>query len=123
MPKVRGKLTKERTLQKLVKEVDILQLLGGCRNIIQLEGTFETDEHVLLVTEFCGGGDLQKLSDVSHALGIWSPFLRCMGCAWCPIKSAMGRNVGVVGRQSNDIVSQATAFCVMHCCETSDDQW
>ncbi|KAI8467254.1 MAG: hypothetical protein J3K34DRAFT_523859 [Monoraphidium minutum] len=63
MPKQRGKLSKERTLQKLVKEVGILHQLQDCPNAVRLMGCFESDEEVQLVTELCTGGDLQKLSD------------------------------------------------------------
>lgn len=68
MPKVRGKLTKERTLEKLQKEVDIIELLQPCKNVVRLENCFETDNEVMVVTEFCAGGDLQKLSDTYGAL-------------------------------------------------------
>ena len=65
MPKQRGKLTKERTLQKLVKEVDIMTRMQDCANVVRLLGLYETGGEVMLVTELCVGGDLQKLSDVS----------------------------------------------------------
>ena len=64
MPKQRGKLTKDRTLQKLVKEVGILQRIQECPNVVRLLGCYEDTDHVMLVTELCEGGDLQKLSDV-----------------------------------------------------------
>eukprot|EP00878_Enallax_costatus_P020810 GHUV01022010.1.p1 GENE.GHUV01022010.1~~GHUV01022010.1.p1 ORF type:complete len:166 (+),score=48.08 GHUV01022010.1:557-1054(+) len=63
MPKQRGKLTKERTLQKLVKEVGILQTMQSCRNTVRLLGCFESSDEVMVVTQLCSGGDLQKLSD------------------------------------------------------------
>lgn len=59
MPKQRGKLSKERTLQKLVKEVGILHQLQGCPNAVRLFGCFESADEVQLVTELCAGGDLQ----------------------------------------------------------------
>eukprot|EP00882_Tetradesmus_deserticola_P004577 GHRQ01004826.1.p1 GENE.GHRQ01004826.1~~GHRQ01004826.1.p1 ORF type:complete len:317 (+),score=127.36 GHRQ01004826.1:409-1359(+) len=68
MPKQRGKLTKDRTLQKLAKEVGILQSMQQCRNVVRLQGCFETHEEVMLVTDMCKGGDLQKLSDDHGAL-------------------------------------------------------
>lgn len=68
MPKTRGKLSKERTLQKLLKETTILERLQHCANVVRLEGTFETEDEVYLVTEFCEGGDLQRLSDDVGAL-------------------------------------------------------
>lgn len=74
MPKQRGKLTKERTLQKLVKEVGILQTMQSCRNTVRLLGCFESNEEVMVVTQLCSGGDLQKLSDVS--------LTSCSRCWW-----------------------------------------
>ncbi|WIA11092.1 hypothetical protein OEZ85_011237 [Tetradesmus obliquus] len=68
MPKQRGKLTKERTLQKLAKEVGILQKMQPCRNVVRLRGCFESNEEVMVVTDMCKGGDLQKLSDDHGAL-------------------------------------------------------
>lgn len=65
MPKQRGKLTKERTLQKLVKEVSIMQRLQESPNVIRLVGCYETDVEAMIVCELCSGGDLQKLSEVS----------------------------------------------------------
>lgn len=63
MPKVRGKLTKDRTLQKLDKEVSIMRRLQDSPNVIRLDACFESETEVYLVTEFCEGGDLQRLSD------------------------------------------------------------
>lgn len=60
MPKVRGKLTKEKTLEKLAREVDILERLQEVPGVITLEDVFEDAQNVLLVTELCTGGDLQK---------------------------------------------------------------
>lgn len=68
MPKVRGKLTKEKTLEKLQREVDILESLQHCKNVIQLEDLFEEAETVAVVTELCSGGDLQQLSDAAGPL-------------------------------------------------------
>jgi serine/threonine protein kinase len=65
MPKQRGKLTRERTLQKLMKEVGILQKMQECRNTVRILGCFEGSDEVMVVTQYCSGGDLQKLSDVS----------------------------------------------------------
>jgi serine/threonine protein kinase len=65
MPKQRGKLSKARTLEKLIKEVGILQRVQDCPNVVRLLGTYEGKDEVMVVTELCEGGDLQKLSDVS----------------------------------------------------------
>jgi len=53
MPKQRGKLTRERTLQKLMKEVGILQKMQGCRNTVRLLGCFEGSDEVMVVTQYC----------------------------------------------------------------------
>jgi serine/threonine protein kinase len=64
MPKERGKLSRERTLQKLVTEVAILSALQECPTVAKLVGYFEEEEQVHVVTEFCSGGDLQKVYEV-----------------------------------------------------------
>lgn len=63
LPKVRGKLSREKTLEKLAREVDILERLQGCGGVVHLEDVFEDMEHVSIVTEFCAGGDLQNYSE------------------------------------------------------------
>lgn len=68
LPKVRGKLSKERTLDKIEKEVDIMDSLGGHPGVVKLLSTFEADNEVMLVSELCNGGDLQRLLDVSARL-------------------------------------------------------
>jgi hypothetical protein len=64
LPKIRGKLTKERTLAKIHKEASILSRLQDCSNVVQLLGLYEHEHEVLVVTELCKGGDLQKLFEV-----------------------------------------------------------
>ncbi len=66
LPKIRGKLTKERTLAKIHKEVSILSRLQECPNVIQLLGLYEHESEVLVVTEVCKGGDLQRLFEVGR---------------------------------------------------------
>lgn len=68
MPKQRGKLTRERTMQKLAKELGILSRMQACRNTVRLLGAFEAQDEVMVVTNLCNGGDLQKLSDDHGAL-------------------------------------------------------
>jgi len=65
MPKVRGKLTREKTLEKITRETDFLERLQKCRGVVQLENCFEDDNSVHLVTELCSGGDLQKLVEAT----------------------------------------------------------
>lgn len=60
LPKQRNKLTKERTLEKVVRETDILERLQSCRSVVQLEDCFEDESSVSLIMELCSGGDLQK---------------------------------------------------------------
>lgn len=47
-------------------QVGILQKMQPCRNVVRLRGCFESNEEVMVVTDMCKGGDLQKLSDVSR---------------------------------------------------------
>ncbi|KAI8463640.1 MAG: kinase-like domain-containing protein [Monoraphidium minutum] len=63
MPKQRGKLTRERTLEKLLLEVESLQQLQDSPRAVRLLGVFEDDEEVQMVTELCSGGDLEQLSE------------------------------------------------------------
>lgn len=46
-------------------QVGILQKMQPCRNTVRLLGCYETNDEVMVVTQLCSGGDLQKLSDVS----------------------------------------------------------
>jgi len=41
-----------------LEEVDVLSLLSGCDNVIQLLDVYETNTEVQLVLEYCEGGDL-----------------------------------------------------------------
>eukprot|EP00798_Chlamydomonas_sp_ICE-L_P014595 gene14595-20645_t len=68
MPKLRNKVSKDRTLQKIVRETNILQRLQPCQGVVRLEGCFEDDASVALVMEYCGGGDLQEYVEVNGAL-------------------------------------------------------
>lgn len=60
LPKVRGKLTREKTLEKINRETDMLTRLQGCKGVVRLLECFEDNESVQIVTELCSGGDLQK---------------------------------------------------------------
>ena len=42
----------------LRNEVEALSRLRGTLNVVHLEGAFEDDEHVFLVTQLCRGGEL-----------------------------------------------------------------
>lgn len=46
-------------------QVGILQKMQTCRNTVRLLGCYEANDEVMVVTQLCSGGDLQKLSDVS----------------------------------------------------------
>ena len=54
----RHKLT-PRLLENLESEIAILERLRH-RNVVGLNGTFKTSEHIYLVLEYCSGGDLHK---------------------------------------------------------------
>lgn len=60
LPKLRGKLTREKTLEKISRETDMLERLQGCKGVIRLLECFEDENTVQIVTELCPGGDLQK---------------------------------------------------------------
>mmetsp|Transcript_37652 Transcript_37652/g.111374 ORF Transcript_37652/g.111374 Transcript_37652/m.111374 type:complete len:372 (-) Transcript_37652:2622-3737(-) len=60
LPKVRGKLSRERTLDKISRETEMLERLQSCPGVIRLLECFEDSASVQIVTELCPGGDLQK---------------------------------------------------------------
>ncbi len=64
MPKLRGKLTKERTLEKLRKESSFLQRMQVCPAVVRFIDRFEEQDEVHLVTELCRGGDMKSLVEV-----------------------------------------------------------
>ncbi|KAG1665070.1 hypothetical protein FOA52_012489 [Chlamydomonas sp. UWO 241] len=57
---VRAKLSRERTLSKIARELDMLTRLQPARGVIRLLECFEDDDSVQIVTELCPGGDLHK---------------------------------------------------------------
>jgi serine/threonine protein kinase len=68
---VRGKLTRERTLEKIMRETSMLQRLQGSAGVIRLLECFEDEHSVHIVTELCPGGDLQRFVEVGLAGGHW----------------------------------------------------
>ncbi|KXZ53752.1 hypothetical protein GPECTOR_6g669 [Gonium pectorale] len=63
LPKERPKLSRARVLEKLQRELTLLDRLSGCPRVVQLLECFEDEDNVYIVTEACEGGDLQKFSD------------------------------------------------------------
>lgn len=61
MPKIRGTLSKEKTLQKLKNEINLLSRVQHCSNVVSLLGVYECPQFVYIVTEVCEGGDLETL--------------------------------------------------------------
>ncbi|XP_027202378.2 uncharacterized protein LOC113796328 isoform X1 [Dermatophagoides pteronyssinus] len=45
-------------LRKLNREIDIMKRVGSHRNIVRLYQVMQSDRHVMLVTEYCEGGEL-----------------------------------------------------------------
>ncbi|OTF76089.1 serine/threonine-protein kinase SIK3-like protein, partial [Euroglyphus maynei] len=45
-------------LRKLNREIDIMKRVGSHRNIVRLYQVMQSDRHVMLVTEYCKGGEL-----------------------------------------------------------------
>ena len=60
LPKIRGKLSREKTLEKISRETDMLSRLQSCPGVVKLVECYEDDNSVHLVTELCPGGDLQR---------------------------------------------------------------
>nr|XP_046910015.1 serine/threonine-protein kinase SIK1-like isoform X1 [Dermatophagoides farinae] len=53
----RKSLTADQLL-KLNREIDIMKRVGSHRNIVRLYQVMQSDRHVMLVTEYCQGGEL-----------------------------------------------------------------
>ncbi|GAX80703.1 hypothetical protein CEUSTIGMA_g8138.t1 [Chlamydomonas eustigma] len=68
LPKIRGKLTKERTLDKITRETDMMERLQSCQGVVRLMECYEDENNVHLVTELCPGGDLQKYTEANGPL-------------------------------------------------------
>lgn len=77
LPKLRKKLSKERTLKKICQEVEVTALLQGCGNVVDFHAVYEDDEYVYLVLELCTGGDLEGLLKVSGFCACHNAKLRC----------------------------------------------
>ncbi|GFR51428.1 hypothetical protein Agub_g13717 [Astrephomene gubernaculifera] len=63
LPKERPKVPRPRVIEKLQREVSLLDRLSGCPRVVQLLACFEDENSIYLVTEACHGGDLQQFSD------------------------------------------------------------
>lgn len=51
LPKVRGKMGREKTLDKISKETEVLRRLQGYQGVIRLLECFEDEDSVQIVTE------------------------------------------------------------------------
>ncbi|KPM08452.1 serine/threonine-protein kinase SIK3-like protein [Sarcoptes scabiei] len=45
-------------VKKLLREIDIMKRIGSHKNIVRLYQVMHSDRHVMLVTEYCQGGEL-----------------------------------------------------------------
>ncbi|KAG2437139.1 hypothetical protein HYH02_011395 [Chlamydomonas schloesseri] len=63
LPKERPKLSRAKVLEKLQRELTLLDRLSDSPRVVQLMECFEDEDHVYIVTEACEGGDLQRFSD------------------------------------------------------------
>ncbi|KAG2429906.1 hypothetical protein HXX76_010686 [Chlamydomonas incerta] len=63
LPKERPKLSRAKVLEKLQREITLLDRLSDSPRVVQLMECFEDEEHIYVVTEACEGGDLQRFSD------------------------------------------------------------
>lgn len=61
LPKIRGKLSKEKTMKKIRKEVELMGSIQDCGNVVGLHGVYEDDVQVYVVMELCSGGDLERV--------------------------------------------------------------
>ncbi|GIM05255.1 hypothetical protein Vretimale_9700, partial [Volvox reticuliferus] len=63
LPKERPRLSRAKVLEKLQRELALLDRLTDSPRVVELLDCYEDEENVYLVTEACQGGDLQKFSD------------------------------------------------------------
>lgn len=75
MSKVRGKLSRAKTLEKIAREISFVQQLQSCDKVVRLLGCYEDADVVQMVTELCTAGDLRRYVEVGEA--------RCRRCCWC----------------------------------------
>ena len=61
---VRGRQTRDRTLEKIRRETSFMARLQASPYVVQLLDKFETEQEVHLVTELCRGGDLRQVVEV-----------------------------------------------------------
>ncbi|KAG1673071.1 hypothetical protein FOA52_013140 [Chlamydomonas sp. UWO 241] len=68
MLKVRGQLTREKTLAKIAREMGFMQRMQGQPCVVCMVGCFEDQDSVHMVTELCTGGDLRKYVETHGVL-------------------------------------------------------
>lgn len=68
MDKKRDRLSRDKTLEKLAVEAEILMRVQGAANVVELMGCYEDADHGMFVTELLSGGDLQTLSEATGPL-------------------------------------------------------
>ena len=57
---------REERIRAIKREVEALRRLKGCLNVVALQGVFEDDEFVHIVTEYCKGGELWHTVGQKH---------------------------------------------------------
>jgi len=71
----------EKTMKKIRKEVELMDSIQDCGNVVGLHGVYEDDAQVYLVMELCSGGDLERVLEVSCTICIGHLTLSLMICA------------------------------------------
>jgi serine/threonine protein kinase len=72
-----NRISRQKLLRRLRREIDTLRALDGCPSSIAFEGAFETEGHVYLIMEVCHGGDLETLLKVRLSSIAPSTLLLC----------------------------------------------
>lgn len=62
------RISRQKLLKRLRREIDTLRALDGCASAIAFEGAFESAKHVYLVMDVCHGGDIETLLKVRRFL-------------------------------------------------------
>ena len=81
LSKTRAKQSREKTISKLQREVEVLQQLSPCANVVKLLNKYEDDSFAYLVMEYCSGGDLEQLIEVGGWITDGAAWVECMAAS------------------------------------------
>ena len=113
-----NRISRQKLLRRLRREIDTLRALDGCPSSIAFEGAFETEGHVYLIMEVCHGGDLETLLKVRcRPLGTPHCWLveAVLGCLACkPLRTSTARHCSP-HKMQKDRQQQTVTACLVCC--------